>query len=173
MALLKGKAEAEAQAATGGLSIVAIGMTVRGDLESNGTVKVEGIVEGHVRARNQVLVAKGGAVQGDIDAREAVIGGAANGAIRALERVEIQSGALVSGDITTRRISVAEGASLNGLIRMGELPSAQARSATAAGSGRAEQPRTSQPSAGSPGRPPVPVARPQVPPRAPTAGSGH
>src|SRR6266478_5471297 len=109
MAILKGKPEAEPQPVVGGLSIVAVGMTVRGDLESNGTVKVEGIVEGHVRARNQVLVAKGGAVHGDIDAREAVIGGAANGAIRAMERVEIQSGAVVNGDITTRRIAVAEG----------------------------------------------------------------
>jgi cytoskeletal protein CcmA (bactofilin family) len=175
MAILKGKAEAEAHPAAGGLSIVAVGMTVRGDLESNGTVKVEGIVEGHVRARNQVLVAKNGAVQGDIDAREAVIGGTASGAIRALERVEIQSGAVVNGDITTRRISVAEGGTLNGLIRMGEPPSTQARPATPSTPGRVEQPRASQGAAGtqSAPRPPVLVSRPQVPPRAPTAGSGH
>ncbi len=167
MAILKAKSATETQQLTGGLSIIAVGMTVRGDLESNGTVKVEGTVEGHVRAKNQVLVAKGGVVDGDIDAREAVIGGQANGAIRALERVEIQSGAIVNGDITTRRILVAEGASLNGLIRMGEQGTGQQRPA---------QPRPeSRPQGGGPPNPPgppVPVAQ-VAPPRMPTPGTGH
>ena len=64
MAILKTKSASEQEQPAGGLSIVAVGMTVRGDLESNGTVKVEGAVEGHVRAANQVLVAKGGVVGG-------------------------------------------------------------------------------------------------------------
>jgi cytoskeletal protein CcmA (bactofilin family) len=108
--------------AAGGLSIVGAGMLVHGDLESNGVVKVEGIVEGHVRARGQVLVAKEGAVHGDIETIEAVVGGTVSGAIRATERVEVQAGASVEGDITTRRISVAEGGTLNGLIRMDAAP---------------------------------------------------
>jgi len=49
----------------GSLSIIAAGMTVRGDIESNGIVKVEGAVDGHVHARHQVLVARGGIVHGD------------------------------------------------------------------------------------------------------------
>jgi cytoskeletal protein CcmA (bactofilin family) len=163
MAILKGKSATEPEQPAGGLSIIAVGMTVRGDLESNGTVKVEGTVEGHVQAKNQVLVAKGGVVDGDIDAREAVVGGQANGAIRALERVEIQSGATVNGDITTRRISVAEGGSLNGLIRMGEQGAGQKPA-------QSQRPE-SRPQGGSPPnppRPPVQAARPM-----PTPGAGH
>lgn len=166
MAIMKGKDGAEPEQPQGGLSIVAVGMTVRGDIESNGTVKVEGTVEGHVQARNQVLVAKGGVVDGDIDAREAVVGGQANGAIRALERVEIQSGAIVNGDITTLRISVAEGGSLNGLIRMGEQGSGQSKPAQ-----QRPEPRPQGGGPPSPPRPPVPVARP-TPPRVPTPGAG-
>ena len=163
MAILKAKGAAEPEQPAGGLSIIAVGMTVRGDLESNGTVKVEGTVEGHVQAKNQVLVAKGGVVDGDIDAREAVIGGQANGAIRALDRVEIQAGATVNGDITTRRISVAEGGSLNGLIRMGEQGAKPAQPV--------------RPEA-RPGTPQQNVPRPQVPvrvtpQRAPAPGAGH
>ncbi len=110
----------------GGLSIVGAGMVVRGDLESNGVVKVEGVVEGHVQARSQVLVAKEGSVHGDIDTTEAVVGGSVSGSIRATDRVEVQAGASVDGDITTRRISVAEGANLNGLIRMNAAPESAA-----------------------------------------------
>src|SRR5437868_1696424 len=122
MGLFSAKHTRDAAPAPGGLSVIATGMTVRGDIDSDGTVKVEGVVEGQVVARNQVLVAKGGNVTGDIDAREAIVGGMVQGAVRASERVEVQAGAWVKGDITTRRIAVSEGANINGAIRMSEAP---------------------------------------------------
>lgn len=152
-----------------GLSIIGAGMTVRGDLETAGVVKVEGIVAGNVNSKQQVLVAKGGVVDGDIDTGEAVVGGTVHGAIRASERVEVQAGASVNGDITTRRISVAEGGRLNGQIRMGEQAASEAE-AKAVGAGRPE-PRPAAPA--SIARPSVPVARVAVPPRASIPGPGH
>jgi cytoskeletal protein CcmA (bactofilin family) len=126
----EGRTPAKAVPAAAGLSIIGVGMTVRGDLESNGVVKVEGAVDGDVKTSSQVLVAKGGVVHGDIETTDLVVGGTVNGAVRASGRVEVQAGASVQGDITTRRIFVAEGGSLNGQIRMGgadpsfvELPS--------------------------------------------------
>jgi len=142
----------------GGLSIIAVGMTILGDVDSNGTVKVEGTVDGHVLARNQVLVAKGGVVRGDIDARESIVGGAVYGAIRATERVEVQPGASVHGDVTTKKIAVAEGAMINGLIRMGDSPAEERSPRTEA---RATPPAPVQPVV----RPSVPLARVAVPPR--------
>jgi cytoskeletal protein CcmA (bactofilin family) len=106
--------------APAGLSVVAAGMAVHGNLDSNGTVRIEGVVEGDVSTRAQALVAKGGVVRGDMAAEEVVVGGTVTGAVRARVRVEIQSGAVVEGDVTTRRIMVAEGATLNGRVRMGE-----------------------------------------------------
>jgi cytoskeletal protein CcmA (bactofilin family) len=155
-------------AAAGSLSIIATGMTVRGDIVSDGIVKVEGAVDGDVHAIHQVLVARGGIVLGDIDAREAIVGGTVNGSIHASERVEVQSGATVVGDITTRRIAVAEGGTLNGQIRMGE------QTAPAALDVKGSPPKfePSQLHAGGPGRPSVPVARVAVPPRATTPGPG-
>lgn len=149
----------------GGLSIVGAGMMVRGDLESNGVVKVEGVVDGHVRARGQVLVARDGAVHGDIETTEAVVGGKVSGAIHASERVEVQAGASVDGDITTKRISVAEGGTLNGLIRMAVAPEASAEQAVNAPADTKAAARAQ--SAAGPSRPPsVPVARIAMPPHA-------
>lgn len=150
-------------AQTGGLSIIGAGMTVRGDLDASGVVKVEGTVEGHVRAAAQVLVAKGGSVQGDIDTIEAVVGGTVSGAVRARDRVEVQSGASVHGDITTRRIAVAEGGTLNGLIRMDEGSAKDERPAETKGEMR---PRPPVAQGGRPSQ--VPMARIAVPPRAPS-----
>ena len=109
-----------------GLSVVAGGMAITGKLDTNGVVKVEGKVTGSVRAERQVLVAKGGLVDGDILTREAVIGGEVRGAIYADERVEVQASSQINGDITTKRIFLQEGGEVNGHLLM-EDPKALAR----------------------------------------------
>jgi len=78
-----------------GLSIIGAGMRVVGDISADGVVKIEGSVSGTVRAAKQVLVARGGEVEGDVVSREAIIGGEVRGAIYAEERVELQSTSVV------------------------------------------------------------------------------
>ena len=114
-----------------GLSVVSAGMRITGQLDTNGVVKVEGVVVGSVRAERQVLVAKGGLVEGDILTREAVIGGEVRGAIYADERVEVQTTSQIHGDITTKRILLQEGGEVNGHLKM-EDPKALSRQLGAA-----------------------------------------
>ncbi len=109
-----------------GLSVVACGMSITGHLDTNGVVRVEGKVTGSVRAERQVLIAKGGMVDGDILTREAIIGGEVRGAIYADERVEVQATSLINGDIRTKRILLQEGGEVNGHVRM-EDPKALSR----------------------------------------------
>ena len=104
----------------GALSIIAAGMTVTGDIDSNGVVKVEGRVEGAIRCARQVLVGRQGIVHGDIETREAIIGGTVEGTIAGAERVEVQATASIQGDINTRTIVIAEGGKINGSVRMQE-----------------------------------------------------
>jgi len=103
-----------------GLSIIGAGMRVIGDISADGVVKIEGTVVGTVRAGRQVLVGKGGEVEGDVISREAIIGGEVRGSIRADERIEIQSTSVVHGDIAAKRLLVQEGGEINGVVRMGE-----------------------------------------------------
>src|SRR2546425_11322796 len=95
-------------------------MRVVGDITAEGVVKIEGTVVGTVRAGRQVLVGKGGEVEGDVISREAIIGGEVRGSIRADERVESQSTSVVHGDIAAKRLLGQEGRESNGAGRMGE-----------------------------------------------------
>lgn len=103
-----------------GLSIIGAGMRVVGDISAEGVVKIEGTVVGTVQAAKQVLVAKGGEVEGDVVSREAIIGGEVRGGIYAEERVELQATSVVHGDVSTKRLFVQEGGEINGVLRMGE-----------------------------------------------------
>ena len=104
-----------------------------------------------------------------------IIGGSVDGSICASERVEVQAGATVNGDITTRRIAVAEGGNLNGVIRMGEPADSsipQAKPAVAKVETRPAA-MTTAPVQVQALRPSVPIARVAVPPRLPSPGTGY
>src|SRR5574341_2579469 len=109
MAMFTEKPRGGGEGAEAGLSIIGTGMRVVGDITAEGVVKVEGVVVGTIRACRQVLVAKGGEVEGDIVTREAIVGGEVRGSVQGGERVELQTTSVVHGDITTRRLLVQEG----------------------------------------------------------------
>lgn len=103
-------------------SIVAKDMTIVGDLETEGLIRIEGRVRGTVRAGSQVLVGQGAQVEGDLHTKEAVVGGEVVGSIHASERVELQPTAAVTGNIITPRIAVMEGGKVTGEVRIQDQP---------------------------------------------------
>ena len=107
--------------AQGGLSIVAKDLTIAGDLQAEGVVRIEGRVVGNVHAGDQVLISEGGIVEGDVVSRETVIAGRVHGSIHAEERAELQATAVVHGDIITRRLLIHEGGHVNGGVKMETL----------------------------------------------------
>ena len=102
------------------LSIIAAGMKITGDIDTDGVIKIEGQVDGAIRAGRQVLIERQGHVHGDIHTREAILGGSVEGIITASERIEVQGTATVLGDIHTRAIAVVEGGRINGTIRISD-----------------------------------------------------
>ncbi|HEX3275852.1 MAG TPA: polymer-forming cytoskeletal protein, partial [Gemmatimonadales bacterium] len=107
-------------------SIIASDMTVVGDLETEGVVRIEGRIRGTVRAGAQVLVSAGAVIEGDLHSQEAVVAGQVSGAIVARDRVELQATAVVSGDIHTPRIAIVEGARVTGEVKMDHSEASQA-----------------------------------------------
>ena len=103
-------------------SVLARGVRVLGTVHTEGVVRIEGIVDGDVRAGGQVLVAPGGSVEGDVVTRHAVVGGEVRGQILAETKVEIRNGGEVRGNVVTPRIAVEEGGTINGMLRTAQPP---------------------------------------------------
>ena len=115
------------QATSGAISIIAPGTTIKGDCETDGTLRVEGSVEGMIRAAKAVVVGKDGVVIGDITTQDAVIGGKVKGTVTAESRLELQSTCVIDGEIRARRVKLDEGGKVNGTVAMGESNLAQRR----------------------------------------------
>lgn len=105
----------------GVISIIGPGMRVTGDCETEGTLRIEGGVEGTVRAGKAVVVGKDGIVDGDITTQDAVIGGRVTGSIVAESRLELQATCVVEGQVQARRIKLEEGGKVNGMVQVGEV----------------------------------------------------
>lgn len=104
------------------ISIIGPGMTIVGDCETDGTVRVEGSVQGSIKAGKAVVVGKEGLVTGDITTQDAVISGRVEGSLVAASRLELQATCHIEGEIHTRRMQLEEGAVLNGTVQMGAEP---------------------------------------------------
>ncbi|MEQ9398497.1 MAG: polymer-forming cytoskeletal protein [Longimicrobiales bacterium] len=102
------------------ISIIGPGMKVVGDCQTDGTIRVEGSVEGSIRAGKAVVVGKEGRVDGDIVTQDAVISGRVVGTLVAESRLELQATCRIEGEVRARRMQLEEGAVLNGTVQMGE-----------------------------------------------------
>lgn len=102
------------------ISIIGPGMQVIGECQTDGTIRIEGTVEGTVRAGKAVVVGKDGAVDGDVFTQDAVISGRVRGTLVAESRLELQATCRIEGEVRARRMQLEEGAILNGTVKMGE-----------------------------------------------------
>ena len=102
------------------MSLIGPGMNIVGDLMTDGTVRVEGRIEGTVRAGKAVVIGKGGEVVGDVLTQDAVIGGRIRGTVVAESRLELQATCDIEGQIRARsqHLKLEEGAQFNGQIQM-------------------------------------------------------
>jgi cytoskeletal protein CcmA (bactofilin family) len=103
------------------ISIIGPGMKVVGDCETDGTLRVEGTVEGTVRAGKAVVIGKDGVVKGDVMTQDAIIGGRVTGAVIAESRLGLQATCSVDGEIKARRIKLDEGGRINGTVLTGDV----------------------------------------------------
>ncbi|MGI9628675.1 MAG: bactofilin family protein [Longimicrobiales bacterium] len=123
------------------ISIVGPGMRIIGDCETSGTIRVEGTVEGSVRAAKAVVIGKDGTVRGDINTQDAVISGNVIGTLVVESRLELQGTCKIEGEIHATRLQLEEGAVLNGTINMGgKGPGATKASVSAGGPAKEPEP---------------------------------
>ena len=114
------------------VSVIGPGMEITGDIKCDGTVRVEGKVEGSIRATKSVVVGQTGRVKGDIETQDVVVGGAVTGTVVGASRVELHDTCRVRGDIQSRRIKLDEGGHVEGRLHMaqGAKTTGQVRSAS-------------------------------------------
>jgi cytoskeletal protein CcmA (bactofilin family) len=97
---------------------------VRGRIEGDGDLLVEGHVEGNVTLRGDLTIADGGTVSGEsVSAHAVVVAGTLEADVAASGPVRLAESARVTGDITGSAVTIDDGARFTGRLDVEfELP---------------------------------------------------
>jgi cytoskeletal protein CcmA (bactofilin family) len=99
-----------------GYSVIDDQLAIAGDLNTEGTVRVDGRVEGTLHRADTLIVGVNGTVIGDVEAREVIVGGTLVGTLTVGGRVEVQASATVQGDIRAEAVLLHEGGLVHGHV---------------------------------------------------------
>lgn len=98
-------------------SFIGANSSFKGDIKTKGTIRIDGNMEGNVDS-DWLIVGEKGILKGDVRANGVIVGGKIEGMVTAREIIEIKGKGEISGDINTPKLSVSEGAILNGKVTM-------------------------------------------------------
>ena len=95
-------------------SVIGADVEIIGTIKSNGTVRLDGKLEGELLCGGNAILGKSAQVKGNITATSVSIEGKISGNILAKDKIEMKATATVNGDIKARRLSVEDGVTFVG-----------------------------------------------------------
>src|SRR5262250_646962 len=95
------------------------GVDFKGIVSFDGTVRVDGRVEGEIRTTGTLIVGEHAVIKGIVSAGVLMNSGKINGTITANEKIQILKPGILVGDIRTPIIAIEEGSHFHGMCDMG------------------------------------------------------
>ncbi|MFZ9695107.1 MAG: bactofilin family protein [Chitinophagaceae bacterium] len=100
-------------------TLISAGTVLKGDISSNGDLRIDGTVIGNVKTSAKIIIGGTGVVEGDISGNQADVTGKVNGNIRANELLQLRGECVAAGNIYAGKLQVEPTATFNGQCHMG------------------------------------------------------
>ncbi len=101
------------------ITLLAKGVVLKGEIHVEGTVRIDGRLDGEIRTKGQVIIGEDGLVQGTITAGTVVSSGRIKAKVTANDRIQLLKTATLIGEVLTPILIMEEGAKLQGGTDMG------------------------------------------------------
>lgn len=95
------------------------GVEFKGVVTFDGTVRVDGRLEGEIHTTGMLIVGEFAVIKGIISAGSLMTSGKIQGTVTAAEKIHILKEGVLIGDIRTPAISIEDGAHFHGMCDMG------------------------------------------------------
>ncbi len=100
-------------------TMIAKGTVLEGNIETFGTIRVEGKITGYIKTQSKLVLGDSSVVEGNTFSQNAEIAGEVKGVVEVSDVLVLKSTAVVHGDIITGKLVVESGAIWNGNCKMG------------------------------------------------------
>jgi len=115
----KSKSEAtESAVPNGSASLIGSGTSLKGDITSNGDLRIDGTLVGNIICSSKVIIGANGVVEGDISGQQADIMGKVTGTIKVKELLQLKSNCAVNGNLYASKLQIEPAANFNGQCHM-------------------------------------------------------
>jgi cytoskeletal protein CcmA (bactofilin family) len=101
------------------ITLLAKGVVLTGEIHVEGTVRIDGRLDGEIQTKGQVIIGEDGLVQGTITAGTVISSGRIKAKVTAIERVQLLKTATLIGEVHTPVLIMEEGARIQGVTDMG------------------------------------------------------
>lgn len=110
-------------------NIIGNGTVIKGEIESNGDIRIDGKVLGTIKSTGKIVLGQNGIIEGDIYCKQADFSGHVKGKIIVDELTSMKSTSYVEGELTTKQLYIEIGAKFIGKCDMGspEAPKAEVK----------------------------------------------
>jgi cytoskeletal protein CcmA (bactofilin family) len=103
------------------LNMIGVGTTIKGDLSSEGDIRIDGDIQGNVISKSKIAMGISASIQGNVIARSADISGKINGDVEISETLYLRASSKISGNIKTNKLVIESGSEFNGNCIMGNV----------------------------------------------------
>lgn len=91
---------------------------VKGDIQSQGDFRIDGILEGSIKTKGKVVVGKDGKIKGVVSCSNADVEGKISGNLFVSNTLSLRSTSIIDGDVVIGKIIVESGATFNATCSM-------------------------------------------------------
>lgn len=100
------------------ITIISNGVKVEGKVSSNGSIRLDGIIQGDILCQGNITIGESGEVYGKVNGQSITIGGKVEGIVNAKEKLILEAKADLKGDVFTKILVVEAGARFDGKSNM-------------------------------------------------------
>ncbi len=100
-------------------TIIGPDASFKGDLKFDSSARLLGKIEGTINAKGTLEVCAGSECKATVKAKQVAVEGHIQGNVEAGDLVELRPKGMITGDIVAARMSMAEGAAIDGHCRIG------------------------------------------------------
>jgi len=105
---------------TASINLISHGTEIKGDVKSNGDIRIDGTLTGSLITKGKVVIGPTGRVNGEVVCKNSEIAGTVEGKVTVNQLLNLKSSSKILGDIDTSKLSIEPGARFTGNCKMSE-----------------------------------------------------
>ena len=100
------------------INLIGVGTEIKGDISSNGDIRVDGKLQGNLKTKGKVVIGETGSVKGEIKCKNSDVEGNIEGKIQVVDLLSLKTTSHINGDIIARKLAIEPGAKFTGNCNM-------------------------------------------------------